>query len=175
MLTRRAFLSRLSLSAALTAAGGLFGLEYATAIEPHWVRLTHYRLTPSRWPVGLKLRIAVLADFHAHPRNMSEADLRTVIARTNALRPDITVLLGDYGSQSPGPVAPEVIATLMHGLVAPKGVYAIQGNHDWTDDKLALRRGQGPTRVERAFRAAGIPFLESEVVPLGPGAPLWIA
>jgi len=63
----------------------------------------------------------------------------------------------------------------MRGLVAPKGVYAIQGNHDWTDDKLALRRGQGPTRVERAFRAAGIPFLENKVVPLGPGAPLWIA
>lgn len=106
---------------------------------------------------------------------MSEADLRTVIARTNALQPDLTVLLGDYGSQEPGPIPPEIIANLMRELVAPKGVYAIQGNHDWTDDNLALRRGRGPTRVERAFRAAGIPFLENEVVPLSPDTRLWLA
>lgn len=68
MLTRRSFLSRASLGTALGATGALFGTEYATAVEPHRVRLTHYTFTPSRWPAGLKLRIAVLADFHAHPR-----------------------------------------------------------------------------------------------------------
>src|SRR4051794_39405854 len=64
----------------------------------------------------------------------------------------------------------------MRGLVAPKGIYAIQqGNHDWTDDHEAVRRRVGPTRVERAFRAAGISFLENEAAPLGSAPKLWIA
>ena len=125
--------------------------------------------------MGLKLRVAILTDLHAHPRNMNEADLASIVARTNGLQPDVTVLLGDYGSQSPGPVAPEVVAGLMRGLVAPAGVYAIQGNHDWTDDPDAMRRKSGPTRVERAFRAAGIAFLENQAVPLGSAPKLWIA
>jgi predicted MPP superfamily phosphohydrolase len=175
MLTRRALFSRPSRLAALTAAGSLSGVGYATAIEPHRVHVTRYRVTPSRWPVGLKLRVAILTDLHAHPRNMNEADLASIVARTNGLQPDVTVLLGDYGSQSPGPVAPEVVAGLMRGLVAPAGVYAIQGNHDWTDDPDAMRRKSGPTRVERAFRAAGIAFLENQAVPLGSAPKLWIA
>src|ERR1700712_5573470 len=140
MLTRRSLLSRYSLVAALTAASSASGVGYATAVEPHQVRVTRYRFTPPRWPAEHKLRIAILTDFHAHPRNMNEADLAAVVARTNVLQPDVTVLLGDYGSQSPGPVAPEVVAELMRGLVAPQGVYAIQGNHDWTDDRDAMRR-----------------------------------
>ena len=174
MLTRRALLSRSSITLGLSVAASLSGVEYATATEPHGVRITTYRFTPSRWPTGVRLRVAVLADLHAHPRSMGEAELRAVVESTNALRPDVTVLLGDYGSQSAGPVPPEVTANLLRDLVAARGIYAIQGNHDWTDDDEALRLGHGPTRVERAFRAAGIPFLENEALPLGVGAPLWV-
>lgn len=175
MITRRSILSRTSLTAALTATVSLGTAGYATAVEPNRVRVKRYVFTPAKWPLGQKLRIAVLTDFHAHPRNMNEADLAAVVARTNALEPDITVLLGDYGSQSPGPVAPEVVASLLRGLEAPQGVYAIQGNHDWTDDIEAIARRGGPTRVELAFRSAGITFLENEAVPLKELPPLWIA
>ena len=175
MLTRRALVSRTFLTSSLAAGGSGLGIRYAAAIEPKQIHITRYRFTPERWPVGLQLRVALLADFHAHPRNMNEQDLATVVERTNALQPDVTVLLGDYGSQSPGPVAPEVVADLMRGLVAPKGVYAIQGNHDWTDDPAAMQRRGGPTRVARAFLAAGIPFLDNKALPLDLGASVWIA
>jgi predicted MPP superfamily phosphohydrolase len=175
MITRRSVLSRTSLSAALTATFSLGTAGYATAVEPHRVRVTRYSFTPAKWPLGQKLRIAVLTDFHAHPRNMGEADVAAVVARTNALKPDVSVVLGDYGSQSPGPVEPEVVASLLRGLVAPQGVYAIQGNHDWTDDSEAIRRRSGPTRVERALRDAGIALLENEAVPLKAAPPIWIA
>ncbi|MDP4006384.1 metallophosphoesterase [Methylobacterium sp. NEAU K] len=103
---------------------------YATAFEPHRVQDTNYRLSPQGWPPGLRLRIAVLTDFHAHPRCMGEAEIAAVVARTNALAPDLTVLLGDYGSQSTGPLPFETVANILRDLTAPKGVYAIQGNHD---------------------------------------------
>jgi len=174
MLTRRTLLSRPTLVAACAAAGSLASAGYATAFEPHRVQVTHYRLCPPRWPAGLTLRIAVLTDFHAHPRCMGEGAIADVVARTNALAPDVTVLLGDYGSQSRGAVPFETVADLLRGLRAPKGVYAIQGNHDWGDDRAALRRGYGPTRAEQALRAAGITFLENVGVRLDVPDPLWL-
>ncbi|WP_238196409.1 metallophosphoesterase [Methylobacterium tardum] len=175
MLTRRALLSRPALTGALVTAGSLMSAGYATALEPYRVQVTSYRLSPQGWPPGLRLRVAVLTDFHAHPRCMGEAEIVAVVARTNALAPDVTVLLGDYGSQSPGPVPFERVAAILRGLVAPKGVYAIQGNHDWGDDREARRRGYGPTRAERALRGAGIPFIENAAVRLDLAAPLWLA
>lgn len=175
MTTRRSILSRSSLTAALTTTASRCMAGCATAVAPNRVRLTRYAFTPANWPVAQKLRIAVLPDFHAHPRNMNEADLLAVVARTNALKPDVTVLLGDYGSQSRNPIAPEVVANHLRGLVAPQGVYAIQGNHDWSDDRDAIRRRRGPTRAERALRAAGFAVLENEAVPLQTAPPIWIA
>ncbi|MCJ2143900.1 metallophosphoesterase [Methylobacterium sp. E-066] len=174
MLTRRTLLSRPTLAAACAAAGSLASAGYATAFEPHRVQVTHYRLCPPRWPAGLRMRIAVLTDVHAHPRCMGEGAIADVVARTNALAPDVTVLLGDYGSQSRGAVPFETVANLLRGLRAPKGVYAIQGNHDWGDDRAALRCGHGPTRAERALRAAGIAFVENAAVRLDVRAPLWL-
>ncbi len=175
MLTRRALISRPALTGGLVAAGSLMGVGYATALEPHRVRVTTYRLSPRTWPTGLRLRVAILSDFHAHPRCMGEAELAAVVARTNALDPDLTVLLGDYGSQQRGPVPVAAIADILHGLTARRGVYAIQGNHDWGDDRDARRRGHGPTRAEVALRAANIPFLENATVRLDHPAPVWLA
>jgi uncharacterized protein len=175
MLTRRVLLSWPALTGALVTAGGLAGAGYALALEPHRVRVATYRLCPQRWPDGLRLRVAVLTDFHAHPRCMGEAAIAAVVARTNALDPDVTVLLGDYGSQQRGPVPVETIAGLLRDLKAPLGVYAVQGNHDWGDDREARRRGHGPTRAERALRAAGLTFLEGTSVRLDLPGPLWLA
>jgi hypothetical protein len=148
---------------------------YAAMLEPHRVRVTTYRLSPRGWPHGQRLRIAILTDFHAHPRCMGEAALADVVRRTNALAPDLTVLLGDYGSQSPGPVPFGTIAGILADLKAAKGVFAIQGNHDWSDDPVACRRGHGPTQAERALRDAGIAFLENAAVRLDLPVPLWLA
>lgn len=89
---------------------------YATAVEPNRRGLTRYSFTPANWPVGQKLRIAVLTDFHAHPRNMNEADLLAVVARTNAPKPDVTVLLSDYGSWRPK--ARQVCALCLDAIAA---------------------------------------------------------
>ena len=91
MVTRRQVLKGLvALPLATAGAGG-----YAVA-EPFRLAVTQYRLTPKGWPAGLRLKIAALADIHACEPWMSAARIRQIVAYTNSLAPDLTVLLGDY-------------------------------------------------------------------------------
>lgn len=174
--TRRQLLARLAKLGLIAGALGLGTTTYATAVEPFRHRITRYALTPRRWPRGLNLRIALLTDIHAHPRFLDEAALAAIVAQTNDLQPDLTLCLGDYSSQEVATIPPERVVTALARLRARYGTYAIQGNHDWTDDLAAQRRGHGPTLTETAFRRAGIPFLEGEArrLPI-PGHALWLA
>ncbi len=173
MITRRRFVA-LASGAAASLCGAL-GIARAGGFTPPRVVLTRHRVHPAGWPAGRPLRVAMLADLHANRSNVDEADIEALVEQANALDPDLTVLLGDYCSQDRGALLPEQVAARLRGLRARLGVFAVQGNHDWRDDRVAMRSGRGPTRTERAFREAGIPFLENRAVRL-PGEPgLWVA
>ena len=89
--TRRRFLQTLGLGALSSAALG----SYAVAIEPLWrLSVTRYAFTPSDWRAGLTLRVAIVADVHACNPWMSADRIESIVARTNALEPDVTLLLG---------------------------------------------------------------------------------
>lgn len=157
--------------AALAAAAPL---GYAAAIEPYATpSVATYHLA---WP-GAALRIAVLADLHAGGPTMPEQRIGSIVETTNALRPDIVALLGDYGMAMSiaGRAVPQAtVARLLAGLRAPLGVWAVLGNHDWWEDDAA-RRGRDPRAtplVAQAFAAAGIPVLRNTAHRLGG---VWIA
>ena len=59
-------------------------------------RITRYRSAPPRWPAGLELTIAALADIHACDPWMTPERIRSIVERTNGLGADMIVLLGDY-------------------------------------------------------------------------------
>lgn len=175
MFTRRALLKAM-------ATLGLIGTSvgaYAVGIEPRLHRVTRYRPRLPNWPQDLRLKIAVVADIHACEPWMGLDRVRQIVADTNALEPDITLLLGDYmahhrfiARQIPAPEWAKVLA----GLKAPLGVHAILGNHDWWDDAEAQRLGKGPVRAQRALEEVGIPVYENEVQRLTKdGQPFWIA
>jgi len=166
MISRRQFLK--------FAAGGFMASAalstYAFAIEPLYrLRLTTYRFTPPNWTPGLRLRIALVADIHACKPWMTIGRIEEIVAKTNDLKPDLTLLLGDYSagmrlvtdyvhSRDWGPVLAE--------LKAPLGVFSILGNHDWWEDKSAQAAGHGPTFGQLALENAGIPVLENDAVRL---------
>jgi uncharacterized protein len=176
MLTRRNFLKGAAwLGASLTSFGA-----YAIGVEPMlWPRVVHYRITPAGWPPDLTLRIVTLTDIHACDPWMNISRIQSIVDRANGLGGDIILLLGDYvagsrlvkkyGESSEwGPVLGQ--------LKAPLGVHAILGNHDWWEDKTAMRDGKGPTFVHRALAAAGIPVLDNDAVRLiHNGKPFWLA
>jgi uncharacterized protein len=176
MITRRAFLKA---SAYLGASLASFGV-YAVGIEP-LLRLSHvrYPITPKGWPADLKLRMVVLADIHASEPWMNAARIQSIVDQANALNGDIILLLGDYISGQRffrKTSEPSQWAPILGQLKAPLGVHAIQGNHDWWEDKTALADLAGPTFVQRALEAAGINVLENDAVKLTHhGKPFWLA
>ena len=175
MISRRAFLKG---AGAFFASG--FGVGgYAFGVEPRRLAVTRYNVMPARWPAGLKLRIAALADIHACEPWMSVERIEQIVDQTNRLGADLIVLLGDfaaghrYVTQS---VAPEAWSAALSGLRAPLGAHAVMGNHDWWDDATAQRRGRGPVIGRRALEKNGVPVYENDAVRLKKdGIPFWLA
>lgn len=176
MLTRRRFLTALGVT---TVAGTGFG-GYTLA-EPWRTCVTRYHITPPRWPAGLSLKLAVIADLHACEPFMGVDRIRDIVETTNALQPDCILLLGDYVagyglSRYAQPIAHTDWARALGRLTAPLGVHAVLGNHDWWDDVEAQRRGSGPTRAGRALQDAGIALYENNSVRLQKnGKNFWLA
>src|ERR1700710_2998733 len=143
------------------------------------LRVARYDITPKQWPADFQLKIAVIADLHACDPWMSLARIEGIVERTNALRADIIVMLGDYvaGHRHVTRYIPaNQWAAVLAGLKAPLGVHAILGNHDWWEDKTVQREGQGPTIARRALEAAGIPVYENDARRLTKdGRPFWLA
>ena len=176
MISRRKFLKGVL---AVSASGATFG-GYAIA-EPWRLNVTRYALTPMNWPGGLKLRLAVIADLHACEPWMGLARIRQIVARTNALKPDAVLMLGDYVAgkkllRYSEPMDPGLWAGALAGLSAPLGVHAVLGNHDWWQDIDVQLRRSGPVRAASALEAAGIPVHQNRAVRLvKDGQPFWLA
>ena len=176
--TRRQFLRALGLGALSSAALG----SYAVAVEPLWrLKVTRHAFTPSGWTPGLRLRVALIADIHACNPWMGVDRIGEIVARTNALAPDLVLLLGDYSAGISSRFVTSYVhssewAPVLAGLRAPLGRYAILGNHDWWEDRTAQRRGRGPTFGQKALEAAGVPVLENGAVRLlHEGRAFWVA
>ena len=170
--------SRRDILAGLGAVGltGVATASYAFAVEPGLrLTVTPYSFTPPRWTPGLRLRVAVLSDIHAGGRHMQLPRLERVVAATNALAPDLILMLGDYagGDYVVTPSLMRDIAARLAVLDAPLGVWGILGNHEWWEDPQAQRLRRGPTMTHHAFAEAGLRLLENDAVRLAKGDQLF--
>jgi len=149
----------LLLAAALLAIWGF-------VIEPRWVAAREIAVDVPGWRGPQGLKVAVASDWHiAHEvrRVMTIARANALVDQINAAHPDVVLLPGDFISgRGEDGTTPEDVAAVLGRLKAPRGVYAVLGNHDWWTDG---------TRFNRALRAAGITVLLNEAVPL-PDSPL---
>ena len=156
-----------------------YGL-YETFWRP---RVTRYELQPVRWPAGLDLTVAVIADVHACEPWMPAERIRSIVATTNELRADLILLLGDYVVSGgferrfvTRDVPPAEWAEVLSGLRAPLGVHAILGNHEWWSDPVAQENWKGPPASRAALEKAGIPVYENDAVRLEKsGQAFWLA
>ena len=100
-------------------------------------------------------RIAQLSDIHIGPF-MPYEQVRKYVEMTNALKPDLIVLTGDFVTSDPS--TQEAVVEALSGLTAPFGVFGSLGNHDaWA----GVQRS-----ITRLFRQRGIRILRSEAVPI---------
>jgi predicted MPP superfamily phosphohydrolase len=176
VLSRRQFLKGL----ALTGVGSMSFGGYALA-EPFRLGVTRYSVSPPDWLPGLQLRIAIVTDLHVCEPWLGLDRLRQIVARTNALAPDVVLLLGDYVrggrmGQWSREVKHEEWATALADLKAPLGVHAILGNHDWWEEAEVQRKRSGPVKSQVALEAAGIPVYQNDAFRFQKdGFPFWIA
>ncbi|HEX5411550.1 MAG TPA: metallophosphoesterase [Terriglobia bacterium] len=124
-LARRKFLSNTALAAGVVPLAGagygfLFGrIDFENSFVP--VKL-------SQLPREFHgFRIAQLSDIHIGPF-MPSSDIRRVVAMTNALKPDLIVLTGDYVTWDPDTEGAAVDS--LTGLRAPLGIFGCLGNHE---------------------------------------------
>jgi predicted MPP superfamily phosphohydrolase len=154
--------------------------SYAVAFEPAFrLNVTSYHLSLPRWPDGLILKAAVLADIHACEPWMPASRIRGIAELANSLNPDIIFLLGDFSAGHrfvTGPVMPEAWGEALSVLKAPLGAYAVLGNHDWWHGALPSMPPDGAEGVRRALRFAGIEVLENHALRLSKnGMSFWVA
>lgn len=88
-------------------------------------------------------RVAFLTDTHV--ASFVRRDFyREIVARTMAFQPDLILLGGDFVHwEKDIPLLPE---TILHGLHAPDGIYAVPGNHDYwanVDGVIAVMTAAG--------------------------------
>jgi uncharacterized protein len=129
---------------------------YAIAVEPFRLTVTRYQVHVTQWPAPRPpLTIAILGDIHVAKPWMTPNRLAAIVERTNALKPDIILLTGDYVGTHPlmQAVPPAEGVAPLAKLQAPCGVFAVLGNHDLD------RRAPG---WAEALRAAPLTLLEND-------------
>ena len=139
--------------------------------------LKHRRVIAPAWG-GPDLKIAVASDFHVIAPWVTLDDIRRISDQINSLQADIIVLAGDFlpGRFLPGIRAnAEQIIEAFGGLRAPLGVFAILGNHDWSDCRLALDTDFRENSVINALSQSNFQLLQNAAQQLThEGHPFWL-
>ena len=175
MFTRRGFLKLLWRGGLVLGAMAAYPFTEVMAGP----RIMTYKLTPSGWTPGLKLRAAVLADMHACEPWMSVERVKGICDRANALEADVVLLLGDYVSGMKfvsNHVRSADWSRALAGLKAPLGVHAVMGNHDYWEDMAFQADQTVEPFAKAALEKAGIPVYINQAVRLEKdGHGFWLA
>ena len=110
------------------------------------------------------LKLVQMSDFHYDNGLLSEKMLTEAIAVSNAAKPDLVILTGDYVNTIAKPI--HQLALRLKNLESRYGVYAILGNHDiyYPSSKL---------EITNALTNVGINVLWNQIAyPLGEKLPL---
>jgi predicted MPP superfamily phosphohydrolase len=140
--------------AGLTALGSVAtGMVYPF-LEAKWCRVVRRTIAlPNLPPPFRGTTVALLADVH-HGPVVPLAYIRHVVAMTNALKPDIIALAGDFVHRHDSYIAPAIDE--LGNLEGALGRFAVRGNHD-NQDYHGMRNFRPLSRA--ALAEARIPDL----------------
>ncbi len=147
-------------------------LTYGPAWRPpsfyrQWSRgieVTEHRIRLHGLPEAFRgFRIVHLSDIH-HGLFVPLGAVVEAVELANQLEPDLVALTGDFVTYSRAYIDP--VATVLGGLRARHGVYAVLGNHDFR---------VGAEQVARALRREKIEVLRNRRVPIHRGRALYVA
>jgi predicted MPP superfamily phosphohydrolase len=139
-------------------------LNYGYHVEPTWLEVNRISYPVRGLPEAFHgLKIAHLTDFHfgAH---IPSGYLEDALDRTQAEKPDVIALTGDFIDRGPEHVGKA--AKLFRHLKAPLGVFAVLGNHDFSvHTARGVRRHPGlHERIADALGTEGIHVLRNRAI-----------
>lgn len=141
---RRLFLSRLFGGVVGVGALGMAGWGFYSAMRP--VAVKPVSVTITNLPAGFAdFRIVQLTDIHVGP-TIGREFIDQLVARTNALEPDLVAITGDLVDGSVANLG-ELVRPLAD-LRARHGVFFVTGNHEYfsgADEWIAHLRSLGVT------------------------------
>lgn len=150
-MTRRDFLKFSSLA----AAGGLITATTAALFndESNTLSIEHITiLIPNLQPALEGFKIVQMSDIHLYPFTKLEL-VKKAVQVSNALKPDLTVLTGDYVWRNLSAI--NDLTPALAELDAKYGVFATMGNHDyWLNVEV----------IKDSFKSVGLPVLENQGV-----------
>lgn len=110
------------------------------------------------------LKLVQMSDFHYDNGLLSEKMLSEAIAVSNAAKPDLVILTGDYVNTIAKPI--HQLALRLKNLESRYGVYAILGNHD-------IYYPTSKSEITNALTNVGINVLWNQIAyPVGEKLPL---
>lgn len=122
------------------------------------VRRVEVELSAPGLAPGAQLTLGFASDLHAGPTT-ARRTLEEAFAHLRAFDPDVLLLGGDYVLFEARHA--ERLVPLIRSVRAPRGRFAVLGNHDlWADDRrigLALAKAGVELLVNRTRRLAGLP------------------
>jgi uncharacterized protein len=142
---RRKWLKRAAIGSLVLGGAGIYPF-----LEAKWCRLRRVSVSLPNLPKPFEgTTVAFLSDVH-HGPFVPRAYVRSIVEMTNALKPDLVLLGGDYCHHGPQYIAP--VHEDLGKLEARIGRFAVLGNHDHWD---------GYKESVEALEAAKIPLLRN--------------
>lgn len=139
-------------------------------------RIVRHEISDARWSLP-DLAIAILADLHVCDPWTPLSALSRIVAATNALKPDLILIAGDFIADrnlpARGVPAADVVEALLP-LSAPLGVAAVMGNHDWWDCRLSRDTRFARNSVVEALERSPIRLLSNRAERVAHGAGFWL-
>lgn len=141
---------------------------YGSFVEPQIITVTRESVA---FGTEQPLRIAVISDLHVGPYK-GAGFIRRVVARINALQPDIVLIAGDLVLTEEVTADSLTALAPLSGLHPAIGTYAIMGNHDHGVYRSASGSPRNPDHsdaVAESIASMGITVLRNASVTLGTG------
>jgi uncharacterized protein len=152
-MNRRKWIKRAAIGSLLLGGAGAYPV-----LEARWCRLRRVSASLPNLPRPFEgTTVAFISDVH-HGPFVSRGYIRSIVEMTNALKPDLVLLGGDYCYRGPRFIAPALED--LGKLEARIGRFAVLGNHDHWD---------GLQESIDGLEAAGIPLLRNSGVWLEKG------
>ncbi|WP_043933505.1 metallophosphoesterase [Bacillus sp. EB01] len=156
--TRRSFLKTM-IGGMLAVVGlGSGGYFYAREVEPGLLDIQSHEISHALIPKGMDgFRIVQFSDTHLG-FHYSLKQLEKLARKITNLKPDLIVFSGDLMDDPNSYESPNEIISILQGLKAPAGKYAIFGNHD--------HGGYGTELYQEVMDASGFTTLLNEGVSI---------